>query len=460
MSNDVVLRHYLREDVQAEVSKFCRDRWVAIETASSIGKRIFYRYINDKPLTIKEPADIKRLINKLGKRQIRTIYGSANIYRSLLARTDVNDRENILKVTPTIDIDCSLGEVDLAVDAARIIINELNRHGVEHSIYVVWSGRGLHIHLNENAISDAYWRSGPIELGYTVVEYILRQVRKELAEKCAESIDAQRKLKVENLMDIQRVFTSPLSIHRELDIVAVTINPDELENFSLDWIGIENFRYWKEWDRAVEGEADELVEKALRTISHEERARTKIGNQEPLESKPPIRQPSTSLHGVGRFQIMALLQAARHYLIRGDIQLAKSFGLNRAIFYAWAKKRGVAATSRRRLEARPLATASRAETNEIEEKIGDEVAYRRVGGWYVIGGEQQRPEDFDRQIVSRLGGQKNFQEYWNSALKYLQRFPREVLESQREFFEKIYLPVRDNPEKIFGKEDNASSSSG
>jgi len=44
--------------------------------------------------------------------------------------------------------------------------------------------------------------------------------------------------------------------------------------------------------------------------------------------------------GLGRFQVMALLQAARYYKLHGDLEKAKSWGLNRAIFYAWAKHYG------------------------------------------------------------------------------------------------------------------------
>jgi hypothetical protein len=41
---------------------------------------------------------------------------------------------------------------------------------------------------------------------------------------------------------------------------------------------------------------------------------------------------------VGRFQVMATLKAARAYLLGKSLFTAKSFGLNRAIFYAVAKK--------------------------------------------------------------------------------------------------------------------------
>ncbi|OYV02567.1 hypothetical protein CGW93_04880, partial [candidate division bacterium WOR-3 4484_18] len=41
---------------------------------------------------------------------------------------------------------------------------------------------------------------------------------------------------------------------------------------------------------------------------------------------------------IGRFQVMAVLQAARAHLLGLPIESAKSFGLNRAIFYAAAKR--------------------------------------------------------------------------------------------------------------------------
>jgi hypothetical protein len=41
---------------------------------------------------------------------------------------------------------------------------------------------------------------------------------------------------------------------------------------------------------------------------------------------------------VGRFQVMATLQAARAYLLGKSLCTAKSFGLNRALFYAATKK--------------------------------------------------------------------------------------------------------------------------
>ncbi|MEM2689860.1 MAG: hypothetical protein QXI27_04365 [Nitrososphaerota archaeon] len=445
--DDRVLRHYLREDVQAEISRFCRDRWVAVEGTSRGGRRTFYRYFDEKPITIREPGDIKKIVMRLGRRVLRTIYASANLYRELKDKDDVARLENISMVTPSIDIDCSLGEVELAIEAARTIIEEMSSNGLSESVYLVWSGRGIHLHINEKAVSEAYWTKDPVRVGHVVVEYVLRRCRERLSEICNRSKAMDRRLKIENLMDVQRVFTAPLSIHRELDIVAVTISPEDLESFSIDWARIENYRYWKNWDRYIQGEADKLVSEALGSINIYELERTEISREEPLMARPRSENDSFSRPKIGRFQVMALLQAARYYLIKGDLESAKSFGLNRAIFYAWAKKRGVRPTHRMRT-TRPIAKTEAVEKNEVEEVVGDETVYRRIGGWYTIGGEEQRPEDFDRQIASRFGSEKAFEKYWEKAIKYLQSFPRSMIESQKDFFEKIYLPVRDDPEKI------------
>jgi hypothetical protein len=147
---------------------------------------------------------------------------------------------------------------------------------------------------------------------------------------------------------------------------------------------------------------------------------------------------------IGRFQVMALLQAARYYLLTGDLEKAYSFGLNRAIFYAWAKRRGVpAAASRPRLSgAKPVEEAK--EGDRVVVYVGDEQAYVSPNGWFTMGGVEQRPEDFKREVVRRIEEVMPFEEAWRLALEYVGSFDKRVLLSQSEFFEKVYLPVRDS----------------
>ncbi len=73
-------------------------------------------------------------------------------------------------------------------------------------------------------------------------------------------------LKVENEMDLQRVFTCPLSLHRRLNLVAVCFPPEMVERFTPEWASAERYRHWKGWDRFEPGEADHLAEIAHQAI--------------------------------------------------------------------------------------------------------------------------------------------------------------------------------------------------
>lgn len=151
---------------------------------------------------------------------------------------------------------------------------------------------------------------------------------------------------------------------------------------------------------------------------------------------------------------MALLQAARYYLIRGDLDKAKSFGLNRAIFYAWAKKTG---------GRKPRRSAGASHYSAVPPKsanmdgVGDEKAYVSPTGLFTIGDEVQRPQDYDRQVAMRINSVVPYEVAWEAALKYLSTFPRSVLLSQREFYEKVYKPVRDRFEEVIKKYSRQSS---
>jgi len=147
---------------------------------------------------------------------------------------------------------------------------------------------------------------------------------------------------------------------------------------------------------------------------------------------------------IGRFQVMAVLQAARAYALGMPLYLSKSWGLNRAIFYAAAKRgfKKMVAPPRPKIKV------------EVKEKpivrvkniqyLGDEAAYiKEVGNkiYFTIGGKPQTEEDFRRQIESKFG--EKFETVWREALEIVKKFDKEILLSQRSFYEKVYKPLRD-----------------
>jgi len=146
---------------------------------------------------------------------------------------------------------------------------------------------------------------------------------------------------------------------------------------------------------------------------------------------------------VRRFQVMATLQAARALTLGLSETEAKSWGLNRAIFYA-AAKRGFKekAPSRRREWSEVLQKPVR-ETRELY-FLGDEMAYKakRAGEiHFMIGGKAQTEADFHKQIETRFG--RTFNKAWKEALAIIQQFPKEILLSQSQFYEQVYKPRRD-----------------
>ncbi len=145
--------------------------------------------------------------------------------------------------------------------------------------------------------------------------------------------------------------------------------------------------------------------------------------------------------GISRFIVMAVLQAARARRLGLSEDSALSWGLNRSIFYAAAKrgfkgKSGSGAPGANDLGKEPRASYT----------LGDEKAYRDPESknlYFTIGGETQTAQDFERQVGSRFGGASNFGKAWEEAVAIVGSYDEEVLKSGRGFYERVYKPRRD-----------------
>jgi len=138
---------------------------------------------------------------------------------------------------------------------------------------------------------------------------------------------------------------------------------------------------------------------------------------------------------------MALLQAARAKELGLSDSRARSWGLNRAIFYAAAKRgfkhrvQPIGGQGREKHRAARLGKAY---------FVGNEMAYTAKKGnriYFSIGGQLQTGADFKRQIEARFG--KHFGPAWNESLAIVRQFPKDVLLSQNRFFSEVYRPRRD-----------------
>ncbi|MEM2087627.1 MAG: hypothetical protein QXF52_02995 [Thermoproteota archaeon] len=437
-----IFNYYSNPKVVGELFNYGRSRWIAIEGSSD--KRIFVRYDRKKaPLRFKEASDINRIIKGFWFIKPRSFYGSVNKYYRLLKSSDLEDVSNIIFSTPTWDVDNAVENWRETLRVCRLVVDELEKEKIAKSVYLKWSGRGCHIHVSEEAFSkELLKRHHPLNVAFAMVEYMVRRVKPKLT-----GFDSN--IKIENKIDLKRVFTLPLSLHRMLDYSCVCFKPDEIESFDLSWADPKSFRHKSVYKDFEIGEADELAEKALSTVGS-------YFNRVVPMSPRSVKKESEETPRLGRFQVMALLQAARCFLLTRDIEKSKSFGLNRAIFYAWAKRRGVEVKKppSRRKVAKPREKPVEEEKNIFY--LGNEAAYLSEEGWLTIGNAKQTPQDYDNQIARRISGVIPYEEAWRSTLEYLKKFPQEILLDQQKFFNQVYKPVRDSfIETVYEKETRA-----
>lgn len=274
-SQEAILKHYLNLYVQEEIVDFCRGRWVALHLANGEKRLVFRRYLNGKPLTIESIEDFQRLLEKF-RHNIRAVYATANLY-GLNYRQNFRrpSTEDIAACMPTWDLDSKLDHWQNTMRTAQKILEILESFGVEKSVYIKWSGNGCHIHIHEKAISEETLRRiHPLDVAYSTVEYVNILLSQDYRDM---------KVRVENRMDAGRVFTCPLSLHRMLDTVCVCLKPDELDNFTPEWIKPAKFRHNQEWRRFISGEADKLAMEAYMFIGgclkREKRKMKKLDSQ-------------------------------------------------------------------------------------------------------------------------------------------------------------------------------------
>src|SRR4051812_31161741 len=137
-------------------------------------------------------------------------------------------------------------------------------------------------------------------------------------------------------------------------------------------------------------------------------------------------------HSITRFQVMAILQAARAATLGFDFAEAKSWGLNRALFYAAAKrewKRAKARGAKRPTIAEYEACKTHHDPVYV---LGGEKSFRArdfsEGLRFKFGAEIQEPKDFDNLVKSKLG--ESWGKVWNEAITLIRNSHRRDLDIQ------------------------------
>jgi len=138
---------------------------------------------------------------------------------------------------------------------------------------------------------------------------------------------------------------------------------------------------------------------------------------------------------------MAMLQAARAHALGLPLESSYSWGLNRAIFIAAAKRGFKGGSSGKGPKGDGPSKSSK---HSDVYYLGDDMAYKEEKGdvlRFTFGGEVQTKQAFDRQVKTRFGSA--FPAAWKEALDYVNSFDKETLLSADSFFADVYRPRRD-----------------
>jgi hypothetical protein len=163
----------------------------------------------------------------------------------------------------------------------------------------------------------------------------------------------------------------------------------------------------------------------------------------------PAPQPTAAENEplISEFYVHAVLQAARAEKMGLDEDSAKSWGMNRAIFYEAAKKGYIQRGRKRAAGTRFKKGTSHKKRPNFGQlySLGKERAFavqtQDGGVRFVIGGQVQTPEVFDKRIKKRY---PNWELVWTEAMKLMEEAGLPVLKSPSRFHSQIYKAWRDS----------------
>ncbi len=344
-----------------------------------------------------------------------TVYGSI----------DVGSR-----TTPTLIIEFDL-EIDrFALDITKFIVDKVLSMDYR-GLYIVLSQGRIELRIHEESIPWHELREYSSEsIGQILIENILNTMKSELTK--ISSVSGGRITFRNGYID--KLLLAPLTRYR--NSLCIYIKPEDLDRvYTLKSISSSDHNIsWSESEESMDSEY-------IRKIISKFRDRIEL-----TVIKSSAKSSSAVLRNLGRFEVMAILQAARYYVLTHDLDKAKSFGLNRAIFYAWLKHYGRAHSRyvpRSYAHTKKEIDSSRTEAQNRAFVLGEEV-FVSSRGWFEMGGQEQFPEDFDRVVKRKVDAVIPFEIVWKAAIEYVKSFPENILLNQHRFYKYVYEPIRDS----------------
>jgi len=271
-----IRQYYQQDELVQRVVKLAEYREVTPTYSNGYGQR---------PDAVNFPGDFDQFVEDGAV----AFHFSVEHWRNPLLIDNVEDHDRLRQGWDlVIDIDCDYS-FELAKETAKLVIRELNEHGIE-SVGIKFSGnRGFHISVARDAfpekiggeeISDYYPK-----LPRGIVNYIRKNLRKDMIELVEEfgyeeeidtdqGKDPYQDADIENDWGSRHLFRMPYSLHDGSWLVTLPIKPEEIDEFEKSDAEIDKIDFETDFFiNSEEGEATNLAVQAMDFIHEREEER-------------------------------------------------------------------------------------------------------------------------------------------------------------------------------------------
>ncbi|MEM1577843.1 MAG: DNA primase small subunit domain-containing protein [Candidatus Pacearchaeota archaeon] len=249
----IAKKYYSRNDIAKAISSYAKNREIVIKYYDKFGKR---------PDIIEYANDVKVIAEKNGT----SFHCSVELWKEPLALAkELNEKEineNRIGWDLLIDIDCPF--LDYSKEAAKLIIEALELHGIKNYGIKFSGNKGFHIVIshkafpekikfrNEEILIKDFFPQGTRIIANFIADFIEKDLRNAILslntlDEIAKATNKEKKsLLINNkfnpysiitldsmIMSSRHLYRMPYSLHEKTGLVSIVINKAQLNSLNL-----------------------------------------------------------------------------------------------------------------------------------------------------------------------------------------------------------------------------------
>ena len=280
-----IRQYYQQDEVVDKMLSLGQYREVAPTYPSGYGKR---------PDAINFPGDFVQF----AENGAVAFHASVEKWKNPLLIDQVSDLDKLRTGWDlVIDIDCD-ESFELSKEAAKLVISELERHGIENISLKFSGNRGFHIGIRGEAFPESVEDTDITQhypsLPRGIVDYIRDRLREDMIQKVRDQglgekmmtddgPDPYQVADIENDWGQRHLFRMPYSLHDGTWLVSLPIRKDEIDSFEKNDAEMDRIDFEVDFlDSYEENEARNLVVQALDFMEQrqDERKKEKVNAED------------------------------------------------------------------------------------------------------------------------------------------------------------------------------------